>query len=70
MSRRSTEEIRNTIEANRSALELSVVRLRGEVAELTDWRHQIVRHRREAFAGAAVAGFLLGGLLIPRRRRR
>jgi hypothetical protein len=70
MSRRSTDEIRNTIEANRSALELSVVRLRGEVAELTDWRHQVVRHRREVLAGAAVAGFLLGGLLIPRRRRR
>ncbi len=70
MSRRSTDEIRSSIEANRAQLELSVVRLRGEVAELTDWRRQITRHKREVYAGAAIAGFLLGGLLIPRRRKR
>ena len=58
------------MEANRSALELSVVQLRGEVAQLTDWRGQIVRHRREVLVGAAVAGCLIGGLLVPRRRRR
>jgi hypothetical protein len=69
MARRSPTEIRNSIEANRAQLELSMVKLRGEVAELTDWRRQIVGHRREALVGAAVAGFVLGALLIPRRRR-
>ncbi|MHB8491555.1 MAG: hypothetical protein ACYDA6_04975 [Solirubrobacteraceae bacterium] len=58
------------MEANRAGLELSVVRLRGEVAELTDWRKQLVRHRREALAGAAVAGLFIGALLVPRRRPR
>jgi hypothetical protein len=69
MARRSPTEIRNSIEANRAELELSMVKLRGEVAELTDWRRQIVRHRREALVGAAVAGFVIGALIIPRRRR-
>jgi hypothetical protein len=69
MPRRSTEEIRSSIESNRAQLELSMVRLRGEVAQLTDWRRQLARHRREALVGAALAGVVLGALLIPRRRR-
>jgi hypothetical protein len=69
MAKRTPTEIRNSIEANRAQLELSMVKLRGEVAELTDWRRQIVRHRREALVGAAVAGFIIGALIIPRRRR-
>jgi hypothetical protein len=69
MPRRSPTEIRNSIEANRAQLELSMGRLRGEVAELTDWRKQLMRHRRQALVGAAVAGFIVGALIIPRRRR-
>jgi hypothetical protein len=74
---RSSDEIRASIEANRQALALSVDRLRGEVAQLTDWRQQIVRNQRAVLAGAAVTGFLigggvaaLGGLVFGRRRRR
>jgi hypothetical protein len=77
MAGRSPEEIRASIEANRRALVVSVDRLRGEVAELTDWRRQIARNQTAVLAGAAVAGFLvgggvagLGGLLFGRRRRR
>ena len=55
------EEIRRSIEANRAELGLAVERLRAEVAEVTDWRKQINKHRKQVLIGAAVAGFVLGG---------
>ena len=58
---RTPEEIRRSIEANRAELGLAVDRLRGEVAEITDWRKQLNKHRKEILIGAAVAGFVLGG---------
>ena len=61
MAGRRPEEIRESIEQNRQALVISVERLRGEVAELTDWRRQIVRHRTAVMISAGVAGFLVGG---------
>jgi len=71
MAGRTPDEIRASIEANRNALAISVSKLRGEVAEITDWRKQIVDHRRPVLLGATVAGFLLGGgLAVLRRRRR
>ena len=71
MGDRSPDEIRASIEANRTALALSVEKLRGEVAEITDWRKQLGAHQRPALLSAAVAGFLLGGgLAVFRRRRR
>jgi hypothetical protein len=60
-AQRSPDEIRASIEANRRQLGVSVERLRGEVAEITDWRKQIRRHQRNAVIGAAVAGFVIGG---------
>jgi hypothetical protein len=70
MSDRSPEEIRASIEANRKALAVSVERLRGEVAEITDWRKQLSGHRREAILGAVLAGFLAGGGLTRFGRKR
>jgi hypothetical protein len=72
---RSPEEIRASIEANRAELAVSLERLRGEVAEVTDWRKQIREHQREVLIGAAVAGFVLGGGLaaiggLMRRKKR
>ena len=74
---RSTEEIRQSIEAHRVELGLAVERLRGEVTKATDWRGHLERHRREVLIGAAVTGFVLGGgiaamtgLLTGRRRSR
>jgi hypothetical protein len=61
MPQRTPEEIRASIEANRKELGTSVERLRGEVAEITDWRKQLRRHQRNAVIGAAVAGFVIGG---------
>jgi hypothetical protein len=61
MPQRTPEEIRRSIEANRAELAVSLQRLRGEVAEVTDWRQQIREHQREVLIGAAVAGFVLGG---------
>jgi hypothetical protein len=69
MSDRSPEEIRRSIEQNRLALAVSVERLRGEVAELTNWRKQLAQHQRQAALGAVVAGFLLGGGLFGRRKK-
>jgi hypothetical protein len=68
MPQRSAAEIRNSIEANRAELAVSLNRLHSEVARITDWRGQLERHRREVAVGAAVAGTLL--LLGLRRRRR
>ena len=73
MAERSPAEIRASIEANRAELAVSIERLRGEVAELTDWRGHLRRHRRAALVGAAVAGFMVGGGVAAigafRRRR-
>ena len=77
MPTRTPEEIRASIEQNRQQLGTSLEKLRGEVAELTDWRSQIRRHQREVLIGAGVAGFVLGGgiaalgaLAFGGRRRR
>ena len=43
--------------------------LRRRFGELTDWRRQVREHRSELIAGAAVAGFVVGGFLALRRRR-
>lgn len=71
---RSPEQIRASIESNRMELAHSLQRLRGEVAEVTDWRKQIVRHQKQVLIGAAVTGFVLGGGIAAigglfRRRR-
>jgi hypothetical protein len=58
---RTPEEIRASIEANRMELAHSLTRLRGEVAEITDWRKQIAQHQKQVLIGAAVAGFVIGG---------
>jgi hypothetical protein len=61
MATRTPEQIRASIEANRMELAHSLTRLRGEVAEVTDWRKQIATHQKQVLIGAAVAGFILGG---------
>jgi hypothetical protein len=75
MAERSPAEIRASIESNRAELGVSIEKLRGEVAQLTDWRSQLRRHRTASLVGAAVAGFVvgggvaaLGGLVLGRRR--
>jgi hypothetical protein len=74
MATRTPEEIRRSIESNRAELALSLSRLRGEVAEVTDWRKQFQSHRKQVIIGAAVAGFVIGGGIaalggLMRRRR-
>jgi hypothetical protein len=70
MAQRSPAEIRSSIEGNRMELAVSLDRLRGEVAHITDWRGQVERHRSELMAGAAVVGLVIGARLLRRRRRR
>jgi hypothetical protein len=70
MPERSPAEIRRSIEANRNELAVSIVKLRGEVAHLTDWRGHLERHRREVIVAGAVVGLALGARLLRRRGRR
>ncbi len=68
---RSATEIRSSIEANREELAVSIVKLRGEVTHLTDWRGHIERHQRELkIGGAVVVGLVLTRGLLRRRRKR
>lgn len=65
---RSAAQIRSDIESARVDLSNSVGSLRGRVNELTDWRRQVREHKRELVIGAAVAGFVIGGMIALRRR--
>ena len=58
---RSPEEIRASVENTRQELQYSLNDLQSKVHELTDWRSQLAKHRREVLIGAAVAGFVIGG---------
>lgn len=58
---RTPEQIRSSIEETRKELAFSVNDLRSKVGELTDWRRQLADNRQVALAGAAVAGFVIGG---------
>jgi hypothetical protein len=66
---RTSDQIRRDVEARRGQLAGSVELLRGRVNELTDWRRQVREHRDELIAGAAIAGFVIGGFVALRRRR-
>ena len=71
---RTPEQIRASIEANRKELGTSMERLQNDIAILTDWRGQLVKHQKQAVIGAAVAGFVIGGGIAAfgglfRRRR-
>src|SRR4051795_3981121 len=58
---RTPEEIRASIERNREDLATSIVTLRSEVVQLTDWRQQIRDRQQQVNLAAAAAGFVLGG---------
>ena len=67
---RTAAEIRRDIDLQQAELARSVVALRGRVNELIDWRRQISEHREQLIRGAAVAGFVIGGMAMLKRRRR
>lgn len=66
---RSSQQIREDIQAQRQQLGSSVDALRGRVNELTDWRSQLEEHRQQLITGAAVVGFLVGARMMLKRRR-
>ena len=75
MASQSPDMIRASIEETRRELAFSVNDLRSKVAEIADWRRQLAENRTAALAGAAVAGFVIGGgvaatVSLLRRRRR
>jgi hypothetical protein len=65
----SAEQIRNDIVQQREELSRSVDALRHRWIEATDIKRQIQEHRTELAVGAAVVGFLVGGMIALRRRR-
>jgi hypothetical protein len=67
---RSAEQIRNDIVQQRHELSRSVDALRTRWVQVTDVRRQVGEHRTELAVGAAVVGFLIGGAIALRRRRR
>jgi hypothetical protein len=66
---RSAEQIRRDIVQQREELSRSVDALRNRWIQVTDVRRQIQEHRTELAVGAAVVGFLIGGVIALRRRR-
>jgi hypothetical protein len=67
---RTAAEIRRDIAAQQTDLATSVDALRSRVTELTDWKRQVSEHRTEIIGAAAAVGFVVGGLIALRRRRR
>lgn len=68
---RTPDEIRASIAQRQGELAGSLTELRREIVSIADWRAQINRNRGKVLAGAAVAGFVLGGgiaALVGRRR--
>jgi hypothetical protein len=61
MADRSPAQIRMSVEETRRELEFSLNDLQSKVNQMTDWRSQLVKHKREIIIGAAVAGFVVGG---------
>ena len=66
---RSADQIRNDIVQQRQELSRSVDALRNRWVQVTDVKRQIREHRTELAVGAAVVGFVVGGLVALRRRR-
>jgi hypothetical protein len=65
---RSAEQIRQDIVQQREELSRSVDALRHRWIEATDIKRQISEHRNQLAVGAAVVGFVVGGLIALRRR--
>lgn len=65
---RSPDQIRADIVRTREELGHSVEVLRGRVRELTNWKRHVREHRQELIVGAAVVGFVAGGVIALRRR--
>ena len=66
--KRSSAQIRADIDAQREELGGSVDALKDKVTEITDWRSQLRKHRKQIVIGAVATGFVAGGLMALRRR--
>ncbi|HMY26770.1 MAG TPA: DUF3618 domain-containing protein, partial [Solirubrobacterales bacterium] len=66
--KRNSTQIRADIDAQRAELGKSVDQLRDRVTELTDWKSQLRKHRKQIIVGAVATGFVVGGLMALRRR--
>jgi hypothetical protein len=67
---RSADQIRRDLVQQRQEFGRSVEALRNRWVQVTDVKRQIREHSTELAVGAAVVGFLVGGAMALRRRRR
>ncbi len=67
---RSAAQIRDDVVQQRHELARSVDALRVRWGQATDLGAQVAKHKTELLIGAAVVGFVAGGLVALRRRRR
>ena len=58
---RSPQQIRESVEATREELKLSLDDLQAKTEELTDWRGHLRENPDKALPAAAAAGFVIGG---------
>lgn len=66
-SKRTSDEIKSGIEAERIAFSRAVGNLRHEISELTDWRKQISTHREQLIAGASAIGGVTAAIVLLKR---
>ncbi|HWI21761.1 MAG TPA: DUF3618 domain-containing protein [Baekduia sp.] len=58
--RRTSAEIRRSMEENTRELSTAIASLRGQVEELVDWRKQARAHQKELAIGVGGIGVALG----------
>jgi hypothetical protein len=63
----AVKQLEREVARRRERLSTTLRTLRTEIQEVQDWRHWYERHPLAFIGGAALAGFVAGQILFPRR---